>query len=298
MPSQELHNANFPVDTLGRTYHVEVKPGDVANRIITVGDPARAKQLSKSLDEVVFEHMSHRGFLTITGIYRGVPISIIAIGMGFANMDFFIREVRAIVDGPMSVIRLGSCGSLSKPKPGDIIVADSTYGIVRNFDYFTDSSSPSDKPYIISKDCSANPGLNNLLKDNLLKKVSADSVFFGSVGSADSFYSSQGRLDPTFHDDNQTLIQDLIKDHPDRIALEMEAHMLYHLANCSKAPGKAIKASCVLMVYMDRTGNGVITPQQAKQSLEICTKSILDTLVEDLLDQQKVRTILMFECEF
>jgi uridine phosphorylase len=75
--------------------HVGVKRGELANRVLTVGDPARAMVLSRSLDGVdpatpaktvptnLFSYSSHRGFLTITGRYKGVPVSIVAIGMLF-----------------------------------------------------------------------------------------------------------------------------------------------------------------------------------------------------------------------
>ena len=52
-----------------------------------------------------FRLSTERGFLTITGRYKGVPLSIVSIGMGNANMDFFVREVRESVGGDMVVVR-------------------------------------------------------------------------------------------------------------------------------------------------------------------------------------------------
>ena len=48
---------------------------------------------------------SERGFLTITGRYKDVPISIVSIGMGYPNMDFFVREARESLIGNMVIIR-------------------------------------------------------------------------------------------------------------------------------------------------------------------------------------------------
>lgn len=78
-----------------------------------MGDPARARLLAANLTplpnaEHLFQLHSERGFLTITGIYEGVPMSIVAIGMGAANMDFLIREGRECVDGDMAMIRQAS----------------------------------------------------------------------------------------------------------------------------------------------------------------------------------------------
>ena len=74
---------------------------------VTVGSPSRARSLAEFLDDKPrpFELFSERGFLTITGRYLGTPISIISIGMGSPNMDFFVRETRECLEGDMVVVR-------------------------------------------------------------------------------------------------------------------------------------------------------------------------------------------------
>ena len=80
---------------------------------LTVGSPSRAETISLLLDEsalvknsrCLFKLSSERGFLTITGHFNGTPVSIISIGMGYPNMDFFVREVRECVDGEMVIVR-------------------------------------------------------------------------------------------------------------------------------------------------------------------------------------------------
>jgi uridine phosphorylase len=102
-----VKNANFPLYDDGRTYHVGTKKGEIANLILTVGDFSRAELIAKLLDPSPepLKIQSKRGYLTITGCYKGVQVSIVAIGMGVAMMDFFVREARAVVDGPMKIIR-------------------------------------------------------------------------------------------------------------------------------------------------------------------------------------------------
>lgn len=77
---------------------------------LTVGSSSRAEKLAALFDDKPkpFVLLSERGFLTITGRYRGVLISIVSIGMGFPNMDFFVREMREIITGDMVVIRCDS----------------------------------------------------------------------------------------------------------------------------------------------------------------------------------------------
>jgi hypothetical protein len=75
---------------------------------ITVGHPTRARNIAKNFDgglASTFSLESDRGFLTITGRYNGVPVSVISIGMGFANMDFMVREARECVEGEMAIVR-------------------------------------------------------------------------------------------------------------------------------------------------------------------------------------------------
>lgn len=82
---ETLKNANFPRDAEGRVYHIGVKQGQVANRILTVGDHVRARAIAQCLDSEaeaghpVFVNVSQRNFLTITGRYKGVPVSIMAM---------------------------------------------------------------------------------------------------------------------------------------------------------------------------------------------------------------------------
>lgn len=77
--------ADFPRDAEGKVYHMSIKQGEIANRILTVGDHVRARRIAKYLDSEeesghpVFEKSSQRGFLTITGRYKGIPVSIVAM---------------------------------------------------------------------------------------------------------------------------------------------------------------------------------------------------------------------------
>jgi uridine phosphorylase len=74
---------------------------------VTVGAPSRAESIASHFDPSppVFVLRSERGFLTITGRYKHVPMSVVSIGMGGPNMDFFVREVRESVRGDMVVVR-------------------------------------------------------------------------------------------------------------------------------------------------------------------------------------------------
>ncbi|CAG8437946.1 4635_t:CDS:10 [Acaulospora colombiana] len=225
----KLSNANFPKTADGRVYHVGVKRGEV-------GDMNRAQLFARWLDKdaPMFQQTSSRGFFTLTGKYKGEPVSVVGIGMGLPMMDFFVREVRAITDGPLIIIRFGSCGSIGKSKVGDMVVPRGSFSVTRNFDYFLDDGDESvGSPYNLSKVCYADPEICELLQHQLLHHLPSNEIHTGLNASCDSFYSSQGRKDENFTDDNQELFKDIIKKHPEAESLEMETFMLYHLARCS-----------------------------------------------------------------
>lgn len=61
---------------------------------------------------------------TCAGTFDGKPVSIVSTMMGMANMDFVIRECQAVVEGPLAMIRLGTCGAVQPPAHlGSFLVA-------------------------------------------------------------------------------------------------------------------------------------------------------------------------------
>jgi len=231
---------DFPRTVDQRVYHLGLRPGEVANRLITVGTPSRAECVFKFLDlqPKPFVLSSERGFLTITGRYKGVPVSIVSIGMGDPNMDFFVREVRECLSGDMCIIRLGSCGALVDIPVGSIVVPKACVAITRNVDFdFLDPIECHEPAYRISKQVQADAILHSEVQNALQKTKPEDmkaEILAGTVNaSADSFYSSQGRQ-TSFPDHNSDLLPDLQRSVPDVATLEMETFHLFHLAACWK----------------------------------------------------------------
>jgi len=146
-------------------------------------------------------------------------VSVVAIGMGVSMMDFFVRESRAVIDGPMAVVRFGTCGGLTKEAPtGSIVVASKGSALItRHADAFAanysasaggDSKVPLEEGYSLSSLAPACPDLSTLVTRQL--DGVAPQVVQGVNVSADSFYSSQGRIDDNFDDCNADLISDYV----------------------------------------------------------------------------------------
>eukprot|EP00903_Cladosiphon_okamuranus_P007776 g7527.t1 len=262
-PDLYLLNANgVPVTTSGKVLHLELGDGDVANNIITVGSEGRSEILASLLTGTTTTR-SKRGFVTHTGKFNGVPVSVVLINMGYPNMDFLVREVRAVTTGPLRIIRLGSCAGLRPDLPvGTVAVAsEGSIFISQNPGAWAaagtvttkpdgpssaTAAAPREEPYVFHGVAEADEGLSNALLQEL--KLSLGEEVVGCLNaSADSFYSSQGRLDSSFEDRNEGLVQSLVARHPTVGSFEMETFQLLHLARlCRKSTVHASAASIVL----------------------------------------------------
>jgi uridine phosphorylase len=80
-------------------------------------------------------------------------------------------------------------------------------------------------------------------------------VVHGMNVTADSFYSSQGRVDDRFDDVNETVVENSIQHYPTAASMEMETFMLFHLAKCSKI---SIRASAACIVLANRLSCKVV----------------------------------------
>lgn len=275
---------NFPKDGEGRVYHLGLKAGELANRILLVGDPDRAKLIRDSFDSPndCFSYASNRGFTTYTGTKNGVPVSIMAIGMGLPMMDFAIREIRAITEGPLYIIRLGSCGTPRVDIPiSTVVVAKSSFGIITDYDAYHTAS---DSCFKITKKLLPNDSLHELLVKSLATNAQGTfPVVEATDATADSFYGSQGRLDPEFHDQNVKLIDTFLEVHPDTGSLQMETFHLFHLAKLNAYAHddqEMIKVAACAIVLAQRKSDDFLSNDRKHEIEKISGNACLEALVQ------------------
>lgn len=267
----------------------------VANRILSVGEAARARLIaSHCFDGGRWNEVgSSRGFRVFTGLFEGVPVSIIATGMGTPMMDFVVRESRAIVDGDMAIIRLGSCGGLLEAPTGSFVVASEGAVLVRRepdalhhgADAGNDHGASPDRPYSISRpvlpDRELTTRLSSCLREAVGEAGEEAPVIGGLNATTDSYFSSQGRSSEHFDDRNEGIIEYLEALYPSARSFEMEHFHLLELAAASRG---CIKASAVAIPKMNRTTQQW-TPDELFHRLEIVGgRGVLRTLVRTPLD--------------
>lgn len=116
-------DAELPRNAQGRFYHLNCGPGDLAAYILTCGDPGRARKIARYLDNVAVRRRN-REFLCITGCYHGIPLSVMATGIGPDNTAIAVVEAAQCVSNA-TFIRLGSCGALQPEiAPGDLVITE------------------------------------------------------------------------------------------------------------------------------------------------------------------------------
>jgi uridine phosphorylase len=132
----------IPLDDEGRTYHFGCKVGEVANEVLLVADYLLASEIAKNFEGTPFKRESNRGYTTYTGMYKGRKLSVVAIGIGFAMVDFLIRELRKVTEGPLTFFQLGSAPTASDLPLGSVVVSNDAVAAAVDFEGFEKESLP------------------------------------------------------------------------------------------------------------------------------------------------------------
>lgn len=116
MPEKEAQltmAADNPKHADGRAYHLETRPGDLAERCLLVGSPERAQLIAKTFLKEAKLVGDHRGLQSFTGLYgkNYVPMSVVTTGM-VGSIGIVVPE--AVASGARAFVRVGTCGFLQR----------------------------------------------------------------------------------------------------------------------------------------------------------------------------------------
>ena len=105
---------------MGKPIHMTVTPETVAKRAIIAGDPARVEQVKELLEDPRLVN-TRRAYITYTGYYRGVPVTIAAHGVGFPSSAIVFEELSMV--GAKLIVRFGTCGAMIPGMHiGDVVI--------------------------------------------------------------------------------------------------------------------------------------------------------------------------------
>ncbi|HIE16535.1 MAG TPA: phosphorylase [Bacteroidales bacterium] len=260
---KQLLNSELIINSDGSIYHLAIKPEDIADTIILVGDQNRVGVVSSFFDEILVKKQN-REFVTHTGIYNGKKISVISTGIGTDNIDIVLNELDALVNidlkervikdthRSLRFIRLGTSGGLQQSVPVDtFLLTEKVLGFDGMLNFYADIESITDmsfekafvdyvnwnprlgKPYVVD----ASPALVKLFEEKTYKGVTI---------SAPGFYGPQGRklrLDIYDPDINEKITR-FAYNHYKITNYEMESSALFGL---SKMLGHEAVTICVII---------------------------------------------------
>ena len=225
MQNRIIPSSELIINDDGTIFHLHLKPEQLADTVILVGDPARVRMISKYFDSVECD-VSNREFHTITGSYKGTRMSVLSTGIGIGNIDICMTELDALANidfatrqvkeqhRRLTLVRLGTSGALQADiKVGDIIFGKTSVGFDGLLSYyagrdeicdleleqaFVDHTSwrePMPRPYFVDADAE-------------IWEHFKDSVTEGITIAAPGFYAPQGRwvrLQPAVPDLNEKI---------------------------------------------------------------------------------------------
>ena len=195
----------------GSVFHLHIRPEELADRIILVGDPGRVDMVSEYLQDIEFRRQS-REFVSVTGKYAGKRLSVISTGIGtdnidivmneldaLANIDFKTREIRKEKKS-LDILRIGTSGAIQPDIPlGSFVFAHISIGCDGLLNWYAgrDAIAMPDIEEAFKK----HTGWNRHLPDPYFVRAGArmsakfaDCTIKGMTIAASGFYGPQGRV--------------------------------------------------------------------------------------------------------
>lgn len=232
----------------GSVYHLHLKPENLAETIIVVGDPGRVKEISKHFDKLEFT-AQNREIFTHTGYIGSKKLTVLSTGMGTDNLDIVINELDAVVNidlekrepkakhTSLNIIRLGTAGALQADiAPGDFVVSSYGMGLDGLLYFYRDSEKVMNQALAdaFMKYVSWNPNLPGVYAvacSPRLQEIMGKGLTSGVTLTAPGFYGPQGRelRLPLAHPELNGLIESFSYDGLRISNFEMETSALYGL---------------------------------------------------------------------
>ena len=195
----------------GSIFHLHLKPEQLADKVILVGDPGRVELVASHFDNWECE-VENREFRTVTGTFRGKKITVQSTGIGCDNIDIVVNELDALANidfntrseypthRTLELVRIGTCGGLQPYTPtGTFIASEKSIGFDGLLNFYAGRNEVCDlefekaftehmnwnpqlcAPYVIDADA------------ELLSRIAADDMVHGVTIACGGFFGPQGR---------------------------------------------------------------------------------------------------------
>lgn len=243
----------------GTQYHIGLRKGDIAPNVILCGELERVQKVASFFDSVTLRKQ-RREFITVTGTWKGIPVSVMGTGIGPDNTEIALIESSALLDRKKAVyIRVGSCGTLQPHiKLGDAVISTGSVRFENTSLFYV----PDGYPAI------ANFDVVHAMRDEAhARGIRAHQ---GLTATTSSFYGAQCRS-VGFPLADTGLIGRLTE--MGVLNLEMETSLLFTL--CSLG---GMRAGAVCAAYTDRLNDTVIRKEDKPAADRACIEIALGAL--------------------
>ena len=276
----------------GSVFHLHVRPEQLADKVILVGDPGRVALVASHFEEKEME-VESREFRTVTGTYKGKRITVISTGIGCDNIDIVMNEVDALANidfqtrtekqqlRSLEIVRIGTCGGLQLNTPeGTFICSEYSVGFDGLLNFYEGRNAVCDLkmeralishlgwtgnmcqpyPYVIKAD------------ENLVERIAQNNMVRGITVACGGFFGPQGRQ----------LRVPLVDPHQNE-KIESFEYEGMHITNF-EMESSALAGLAKLMGHRATTACMVIANRRAGKA-NTAYKNIIDDLITLVLDR-------------
>ncbi len=195
----------------GSIFHLHLKPEQLADKVILVGDPGRVALVASHFDSIECD-VENREFRTITGTYNNKRITVLSTGIGCDNIDIVVNELDALANidfktrnekenlRSLTLVRIGTCGGLQPYVPaGTFIASEKSIGFDGLLNFYSGRNEVCDLAF--EEAFKKHLKWNNLLgapyvidaNKELLNKIASNDMVKGVTIACGGFFGPQGR---------------------------------------------------------------------------------------------------------
>ena len=275
----------------GSCFHLHLKPEQLADKVILVGDPGRVNTVAKHFEEIECE-VSSREFHTITGYYQGKHITVQSHGIGCDNLDIVVTELDSLANidyttrtekeehRTLTMVRIGTCGGLQPYTPvGTFVASVKSIGFDGLLNFYAGRNEVCDlqmeeafKKHMEWNPIKGSPYVS-IANPQLIDQIAGEDMVRGYTISCGGFYGPQGRqIRIPISDPNQNeKVESFEYDGMKVCNFEMESSALAGMASLL-----GHKAMTCCMVIANRYAQKMNT--EYKNSIDTLIKLVLDRI--------------------
>ena len=213
MKQEPIASSELIINSDGSIFHLHLRPEQLADKIILVGDPGRVPLVASHFETKECD-VESREFRTITGTYQGKRITVVSTGIGCDNIDIVVNELDALANinfetriirpelRQLQLVRIGTCGGLQPYTPeGTYIASARSIGFDGLLNFYARRDEVCDLAYEQAfiqhmgwkgNQCIAHPYVAKADAE-LIDRVAANDMVRGVTIACGGFYGPQGR---------------------------------------------------------------------------------------------------------